>query len=231
VAVITDATVRSGDCFLIPCSAAQMRWVTRGAGYLGGAAAGPGAGVITGEQLARATGIACGRGAGAGSPRSATTAYPPHSPDPGSMPSMRAPSCDAARRGPGPAASLASFFPGDYAWYPPVRYPRFQGCAVPTRRLRPATAVRRGWLSGAVMGSCGIGHFGCGRGAVDLGGEQAWPRRRSFRPAADMCAAGEVYGRPARRPDSWTLGEGQPHDDTIARRAGARHGVPVRAYR
>ena len=54
-----------------------------------------------------------------------------------------------------------------------------------------------GWLSVAVMGSCGIGHFAPGRGAVGLG---------------------------------LTVWEGQPYDDTIARRA-AGHDVRVRAYR
>ena len=37
---------------------------------------------------------------------------------------MRAPSCIAARRGPDPAASLASFFSRGYAQYPPVRHMR-----------------------------------------------------------------------------------------------------------
>jgi hypothetical protein len=47
--------------------------------------------------------------------RSATMAYPPHSPDPRST---------SARRGPGPAARVASFFSQDYAQYSPVSYPR-----------------------------------------------------------------------------------------------------------
>jgi hypothetical protein len=37
-----------------------------------------------------------------------------------------------------------------------------------------------------------------------------------------MCP-GEAYGRPARQPDCWTLREGQPDDDNIARRAAAGH--------
>jgi hypothetical protein len=77
----------------------------------------------------------------------------------------------------------------------------------PSSGWAPSTSQRRysaahaqliaGWLSVAVMGSCGIGHFAPGRGAVGLG---------------------------------LTVWEGQPYDDTIARRA-AGHDVRVRAYR
>ncbi len=60
------------------------------------------------------------------SPRSATTTWPSDLPEPRSMLNTTAPHCIAARRGPDPAAILASFFPKEYAQY---------------LRLRPVSAI------------------------------------------------------------------------------------------
>jgi hypothetical protein len=71
----------------------------------------------------------------------------------------------------------------------------------------------------AVMGSCEIGYFACGRGAVDLG-EPA--QLRPFLSAyTHVPAAKPAAGLSDDQTAGFFLWEGNPYDDHVARQAAA----------